>query len=252
MKKAVKAIGMTAALAVMIPFSAYAATTTSGSDTSAQSSAAQTDKAPPAREFHIGKGAVDQTVLDLLKLDQATLKTKLSEGKTLAEIAAEQGVSRDALKQALTDAFNKKLEEQKQEFSANLDNMIDAKGNAFPDRGFGGMKGFAARDLTSAATILGLSETDLKTALQSGKSLADLAKEKNVDVQKLIDAQKEAITAAINQAVKNGKLTQAQADKQLAKVATLAEKIVNSAGFPGGHGGHGDHGGHSGHGGKWR
>jgi hypothetical protein len=241
MKKTVKAIGVTAALAVMIPLSAYAATNTSGSTTTAATTnSVQT--AAPAKEIHFGKGALDQTVLDLLKLDQATVKTKLSAGKTLAEIATEQGVSREALKQALTDAHNTRLEAQKQTFATNLDTMIDTKGKASPDKGIGEFRGFAARDLTAASTILGLTNTELKTALESGKSLANLATEKNVDVQMLIDAQKTAITTAIKQAVTDGKLTQAQADTQLANVATFAENIVNDTHVhKGGHGGKGHH-----------
>ncbi|WP_123043348.1 hypothetical protein [Cohnella candidum] len=246
MKKTVKAIGLTAALAVMVPLSAYAATvgTSSSGSTSTSTSTATTDAAKSAAKgFHFGKGAVDQTVLDLLKLDQATLQSKLRSGKTLAEIATEQGVSRDALKQALTDANNKRLEEQKQAFSSNLDNMIDSKGGAFLGQGRGGFKGFEAHDLSAAATILGVTESDLQTSLKSGKSLADLAKEKNVDVQKLIDAEKAAITKAINQAVTDGKLTQAQADKLLANAAAEAQEFVNDTHERGGRG----HGGGRGH-----
>lgn len=240
MKKTVKAIGMTAAMAVMIPFSAYAATTSSDG-ASAQTGTAQIEAKVPAKAFHMGKQALDQSVLDLLKLDEAAVKAKLKEGKTLAEIATEQGVTRDALKQALTDANNKRLDEMKTAFADRLDSMIDAEGNAFPDRegGFGRMKGYIARDFAAAASVLGLTEDELKTELASGKSLADVAKEKNVDAQKLIVAQKEAITNAINQAVKDGKLTQAQADKQLANAADLAEKIVNDAHDGKGRGGHG-------------
>ena len=38
------------------------------------------------------------------------------------------------------------------------------------------------------ATALGISEADLQTALQAGKSIAQVATEKGVSVQKVIDA----------------------------------------------------------------
>jgi hypothetical protein len=84
--------------------------------------------------------------------------------------------------------------------------------------------------------VLGLSADEVKAQLKAGKSLADLATEKGVDVQKLIDAQTAAITASINEALAAGKLTQEQADKQLVNAADRAEKIVNGKGF--GDGGH--------------
>jgi hypothetical protein len=236
MKKTVKAIGITTALAVMIPLSAYAAATNSGTTGSTgQTKSAVTETI--GKQEHFAKGGfrfAQQDILTLLKLDAKTLKEKLAAGQTLAQVAEAQGVSRDALKQALTDSFNKKLEEQKKVFSDKLDGMIDTKGSAFTgkERGF---KAFGLRDLSAAAKVLGLTNAELKTALAADKSLADIAQEKNIDVQKVIDAQKTAITDGINQAVKDGKLTQAEADKRLAEAGTIADKIVNGKGFHRGH-----------------
>ncbi len=46
-------------------------------------------------------------------------------------------------------------------------------------------------------------------------------------MQKLITVQKKVMVDRINQAVKDGKLTREQADKQIAKAGMFAEKIVN-------------------------
>jgi polyhydroxyalkanoate synthesis regulator phasin len=67
--------------------------------------------------------------------------------------------------------------------------------------------------LEAAAKTLGMTTDALTTALRSGKTLLDLAREKNVDVMKLRTAIADAEKAAIDQLVKDGKLTQAQADK---------------------------------------
>jgi len=226
MNKLAKALGITTALAVMIPLGAYAASSTTGSSSG---DAKQQTIIHGKGEFRGGFGhkeAVSQEVLDLLKLDRKTLQEKLSSGKTLAQVAEEQGVSRDKLKQTLTDAFNKTLDEQKKQFASNLDNMVDGKLEKGGKFGFG-MK----QDLTEAAKLLGLTADELKTQLSSGKSLADIAKEKNVDVQKLIDAQKTAMISSIDQAVKDGNMTQEQADKLKADAANIAEKMVNGKGF---------------------
>ncbi|WP_379131298.1 hypothetical protein [Paenibacillus sp. sgz500958] len=238
MKRTVKAIGITAALAVMIPFSAYAATTGSKATDTTTKSAIHNQSSVHEGRGGIGiGGGISQAVLDLLKLDNTAFQAKVDAGKTLAQIAEEQGVSRDSLKSALTSEFDKKQVDQKTAFTANLDSLIDGKlqGKAADDRGFG-FRGTV--DYTATATLLGLTTDELKTELSAGKSLADLAKSKGVDVQKLIDAQAAALTASIKQAVTDGKLTQAQADTQLANIAALAEKIVNRAGVEKGqHGG---------------
>jgi hypothetical protein len=236
MKKTVKAISMTAALAVMIPLSAYAATggsgTTASAGTAGHTAAASTISGKQWKEGEFGKrgAVVGQDVLDLLKLDAAAYKAKLAEGKTLAQIADAQGVTRDALKKALTDSFNKQMDQRKKTFADNLDKMIDAKPGARPDKHFG------FQNLAAATQILNMTDAELKAATASGKSIADIAKEKNVDVQKVIDAEKAAITDAINQAVKDGKITQAEADKRLADAAAQADRIVNEKEGQEGHG----------------
>lgn len=225
MNKLVKVLGLTTALAVMIPLGAYAASNATDTSTG---DLKQRLSFMAKGEFGGGFGhkeAVGQEVLDLLKLDRETLQDKLSSGKTLAQVAEEQGVSRDSLKQTLTAAFNKRLEEQKKQFADNLDNIVDGKLEKGVKFGFG-MK----QDLTEAAKLLGLTADELKTQISSGKSLADIAKEKNVDVQKLIDAQKNAMISNIDQAVKDGNMTQEQADKLKADAADIAEKIVGGKG----------------------
>ncbi len=247
MKKMAKTLSITAALAVMIPLSAYAATTngTSGDDAAKTAKPAWSAddgnfKGHGPKVFIGGRGeAVSQEVLDLLKLDKDALAEKIKSGSTLAEIAEAQGVSRDALKQALTDSFNKKIEEQKQRFADNVDKLIDSDlKDAGGKGGFGGFGGIErgiafdrGDDLTAASAALGLTVDELKTALTGDKSLADVAKDKGVEAQKVIDAIVASQTKAINQAVTDGKLTQDQATKLLADVAARAEKLVNAPGF---------------------
>jgi len=80
---------------------------------------------------------------------------------------------------------------------------------------------------TSADTI-GISPQDLAKELKGGKSIADVAKEHNVDPQKVIDALVAKADARIDKAVQDGKLTQDKADKLKAKVPDMAAKLVNA------------------------
>ena len=94
---------------------------------------------------------------------------------------------------------------------------------------FGG-KGFFHHSTSSTelASLLGLTVDELKTALTSGKSLAAIAAEKGVDVQKVIDLQVTTLTAALDKQLAAGKITQAQYDEQKAKLTTKATSEVNA------------------------
>ena len=70
----------------------------------------------------------------------------------------------------------------------------------------------------AAAKVLGMTPADLRTEVQGGKSIADVAKEKGVDVQKVIDA-----------IVAEGKT---QLEAEIAKLPDQVTKIVNRKGVP--------------------
>ena len=74
--------------------------------------------------------------------------------------------------------------------------------------GLGRLGGVA---LDSVAKALGITTDELKTDLAKGQSIADIAKAKNLDVNKVIDTLVDDASAKIDQAVKDGHLTQAQA-----------------------------------------
>lgn len=131
MKKSTKVTILAVALAITIPLSAYAATltsqnTTSSTTTSTTKSTAQQSTADVGR--HGGNPAILGTELPtLLKLDQATLQSKLAAGSTLLEIAKAQNVTEAQLKETLTSAFTKHQATEKTQFEANLDTLINSK-----------------------------------------------------------------------------------------------------------------------------
>ena len=87
-------------------------------------------------------------------------------------------------------------------------------------------------NLDAAAKYLGLTEEQLRTELEGGKTLAQVAKAhgKTTDglVQALVDSAKEKLDAA----VKAGRLTRAQADAMLAGLEARITDFVNGR-FPG-------------------
>ncbi|HEX4819498.1 MAG TPA: hypothetical protein VFV00_04775 [Acidimicrobiales bacterium] len=112
----------------------------------------------------------------------------------------------------------------------------DAGAPAPPD-GRGPHRGMHRLDLSVAANTIGVSETDLRTALQSGQSIADVANAHGVDPQTVINALVTDAQQHLADDVSSGRLTQAQADQISADLTTHITDAVNHAGLGGPGGG---------------
>jgi hypothetical protein len=135
------------------------------------------------------------------------------------------GWIRDALKPLLDN--NTLSQEQIDAVVKALEDGRPA-GKGGPGGRHGGPKGIrGGANLSSAATAIGVTEDEVRAALRAGQSLADLAKSKNVDPQKVIDALMAPVIERANAAVAAGKLTQAQADEHLAEAKTRLTDFVN-------------------------
>jgi len=85
--------------------------------------------------------------------------------------------------------------------------------------------------------LLGMTEEQIYTERQAGKTLADIAKEKGVTDQQLLDGMLAGQKQVIEQAVKDGRLTQAQADWMLERMQAMAPFTLDNPFTPGGFGG---------------
>jgi hypothetical protein len=168
--------------------------------------------------------------------------------KTLADLfwqalAQKLGTTVDKVKQAETDARKDAITQgvtQGLLTQTQADGMLQRLQNGtldgpFGGRGIGGPFGgasaaIATAELDAAAKALGMTSADLKTALQT-KTLLALAQEKSLDVTKLRTAIADAEKAAIDQAVKDGTLSQSQADSLKANIKP--ENIDLLHGLPG-------------------
>jgi hypothetical protein len=180
-----------------------------------------------------------------LGLSESDLRTKLEAGQSLADVAKAQSKDLAGLEQAILDAAKADLDKavadkdltqsQADDILANLKSHIDniANGN-LRFRGPGGPDGpghlgrpFGA-DLSAAAKYLGLSESDLRSKLRGGDSLADVAKAQGKDVAGLEQAIVDATKAELDKAVAAKKLTQSQADDALAALKDHVDDIVSA------------------------
>jgi polyhydroxyalkanoate synthesis regulator phasin len=176
-----------------------------------------------------------------LGMTESDLRTQLESGKSLAQIAKDKGKSVDGLVQALYDAAKKQLDdlvsagkltkdEETNILSDLKQRLTDHVNDTHPvGPGFGHF-GFA--DLDAAATYLGLTADELRTQLQSGKSLAQIAKDKGKSVDGLVQALYDAAKTKLDQAVKDGKISKDDETKVLADLKTRLTDVVNRTGPP--------------------
>jgi hypothetical protein len=104
--------------------------------------------------------------------------------------------------------------------------MKDAVGDKKAGRGGRRLRVLGGMLQVSADTI-GVSADDLKTAVKSGQTVADVANAHTVNPSDVVAAIIKAGTAKLDMAVTDGKLTQAQADDAKGRLPELADKFVN-------------------------
>jgi hypothetical protein len=203
----------------------------------------------PQRGGH-GGGAHLAAAAKALGIDEAALKTELQAGKTIADVAKAKNIAlslvsdailadeKAELAQAVTDG--KLTQAQADAKLATAPTRITEMLNGtMPVGGKGERGGHGGPGLAVAAKALGMDEAALKTELQAGKTIADVAKAKSIDLSVVSNALLEAEKTRLAQAVTDGKLTQAEADAKLATAQTRITDMLNGklpVGGPGKHG----------------
>jgi hypothetical protein len=142
-----------------------------------------------------------------------------------------------ALKAAAIDRVNAALaagQITQDEANAMKDAINSGKlplGAPLPFGGFGmhkvGMAAGFGKVIGAAASYLGMTQDQLLAQLRSGKSLADVAKAQGKTVSGLEDAITASGQAQLDQAVKAGTLTQAEADQIMSELKSHLDDLVN-------------------------
>ena len=164
------------------------------------------------------------------------------ESQAVVNDAAKQlGVSPNALSSALKKALENRIDAavaageitkaQGDELKSRIESG-DVPLFGFPHRGFGPGGHFFGK-LDAAASYLGLTDDQLRTELQGGKSLAQVAKDHGKSVDGLVDALVADVKKHLDDAVAAGRITKAQEDQVLADVKQRITDFVNGKG-PGG------------------
>ena len=165
----------------------------------------------------------------------------------VADAAKQLGVSADkldaALKQALENRVDAAVEagtisaaqatELKQRIEAGEVPLVGV-GPGFGHRG--GQHGFV--DFAAAAKYLGVTEANLRTSLEDGDTLAEIAKAKGKTAAGLVDALVAAARTDLDEKVAAGRITAAQRTSILADLESRLEGVVSGE-FSFGSRGHG-------------
>lgn len=89
--------------------------------------------------------------------------------------------------------------------------------------------------LEAAASYIGITEAQLRTELEGGKSLAQVAKDHNKSAGGLVDALYADAKQKLDAAVSAGRLTKAQETEMLGGLRDRITSMVNSTGIGGSH-----------------
>jgi RNA polymerase-interacting CarD/CdnL/TRCF family regulator len=185
-------------------------------------------------------------VATALGMTEQDVTTGLNSGKSIADLAKTQNKDLSVVKQALLDGAKTKLDaevaaktitqtqadEMYNKLSSSIDNRLN---NTGPFGGMRGMRGFGMGfeqnqlfNSADVATALGMTEQDVTTALNSGKSIANLAETQSKDLsvvkQALLDEAKTKLDAEV--AAKT--ITQTQADEMYNKLSSSIDNLLNN------------------------
>src|SRR5919205_2485364 len=148
------------------------------------------------------------------------------------DAAKELGVTPSALTAALKKALENRVDD-----AVAASRLTEAQGEELKQRIqsgdlplFFGPRGGPHEhfgELDATASYLGLTEAELRTQLESGKSLAQVAKDRGKSVDGLIQALVDSATKRLDAAVAAGRLTKAQEQQILSGLEDRITAFVN-------------------------
>ena len=182
-------------------------------------------------------------IAEALSMDVQDLESALKSGSTIETLAQKQGVDLDTLIDTLVENYSERFTKDvtdgkltQAEADQNLSDLKTALQEWFtsgtrPDSLAAGMQPMS-QELRLVAEALDMSDAELQTALDGGKTLADLAKAQSLSLTDLIEAVSSKYSETFAQMVTDGKMTQTDLDKMLADLETNLTEWYNSGEIP--------------------
>ena len=191
------------------------------------------------------RGAGLTAAAEAIGISEADLQTALEEGQSIAQVAEAKGVDVQTVIDAMVAEATDRIETALAELPDRVTDLVNREG--LPEHGGPGEGGFGGGGpggpggrpgLDAAAEAIGITVDDLRTAVQDGDTIAEVAAANDVDVQTVIDALVAEATTHLDAAVANGELTEAEAIERKADLGEHITAMVNGE-RPAGFGSHG-------------
>ena len=212
-----------------------------GSSGAQESSTTTAAAAPSANgdhhELRFGRGPGLAAAAKAIGITEDELRTELEAGKTIAQVAEAHGVDVDTVIDAMVT-----------EATANIRDHITAlvNGQLPRVREWGHFREGLRADFAKVADTIGITTDELKTAIQGGQSLAQVAEAHGKTAQDVIDVLVADATAKIDAKVASGDITSDRATQLKSNLTERITALVNHTGgfhrFGRGPGGPGDPG----------
>lgn len=173
-----------------------------------------------------GKMGSPETLATSLGVDTETLRSEFAAGKSIADIAAEQGIAIETVVAALVADLEEHLnervadgsltEDEAAEKLASAEDRISEKVNEVPptrDRNSGPRRGGQLPAVV--LEMLGIDGPALREAFSEGKSVADIAEENGVEIGDIVGALVDERADHLAEHVADGSLTEDEAAEKL-------------------------------------
>lgn len=186
-----------------------------------------------------GKMGSPETLATALGVDTETLRSEFAAGKSIADIAAEQGIAIDTVVAALVADLEEHLnehvadgsltEDEAAEKLASAEDRISEKVNEVPptrDRNSGPRRG--GQLPAAVLEMLGIDGPALREALSEGKSVADIAEENGVEIGDIVGELLHERSVHLAEHVADGSLTEDEAAEKLEAMEAKITERLNS------------------------
>ncbi len=225
------------AVLVVTLIAAYSVAMASGRSSNARAFCGEGDAAGGAM-MRGGRGPVGagmETIAEQLGMGGDELREQLRDGKTIAELASEKGVELQAIIDAVMDDARERMAEEVTEEDITrkrademLEHMQERLTDMLENGGgrMGEVRGGMMDQFELIAEQLGLSEEELRDEIRDGNSVAELAEEKGIDLQTIIDAALNRAREQLAGEVAQENITQKRADEMLEKLEERLPDMV--------------------------
>lgn len=171
------------------------------------------------------RGAGLAAAAEALGITEDELRSALQDGKSIAQVAEEQGIDVQVVIDALVADATERLAEIEAALPERMTELVNRTGWGEDDGPGGPGRRGRLRQLALGATAeaIGITADELRAALAEGSTVAQVAEANGVDVQDVIDALVADATERIDAAVASGDLDAARAEEMK---ANLVERIT--------------------------